>query len=70
MTAKDFEEECQRNVLGWLWDETFNQTYTETISLSIQEMRNICNDLRRKDGYEMMVPMQYTEQNEQKYKLK
>lgn len=48
MTSKQFEEECCM-IGGWLWDDTWSESYNAEVTLTIAEMRFIANMLRVKD---------------------
>ncbi len=50
ITSAEFEQECQSRILGHLWEDSFNETYSEPITLTIFEMRQIANLLRASEG--------------------
>lgn len=46
MTAKDFKEECNSKLTSDIFDKDWNPDYQESISLTIQEMRDIYRALK------------------------
>jgi len=50
MTSKDFIEECEKRIIGQLFDATFNRSYQEQITLTIAEMRFIAHLLQAHEG--------------------
>lgn len=52
MNAKQFQEECNSKITGWLWDDSFATDYQHSITLTIKEMRFIENVLRNAEGKE------------------
>jgi hypothetical protein len=46
LSVKEFESACSAALLGNLWEDNFNSSHTERISLSVSEMRYLANMLR------------------------
>lgn len=46
LSVEAFESACSGALLGNLWEDNFNPSYTEQISLSVSEMRYVANLLR------------------------
>jgi len=65
MKTQDFEQACAEQVGGRLVDSSFNKDYTHPISLSIQEMREISNALRKEEGLEPLVVLGFEEYEEE-----
>ena len=62
MTSKAFELACSNAISGWLWDETFSPSYSESVSLSVDEMRYIANLMRRKERIAREHPQPWNEE--------
>jgi hypothetical protein len=46
LSVEAFESACSAALIGNLWEDNFNPSYTEHISLSVSEMRYLANMLR------------------------
>ncbi len=64
MSSRDFEAECSQKLFGSIWDNTWNEDYQESITLSIREMREIANRLRSVDQRAQQVPLAHSEKAE------
>lgn len=69
MKPKDFEDACEYALGDWLWDESLSRNHTVKVSLSVYEMRLIANILRANYAKKVVIPMENTELNREKYAL-
>ena len=49
-------EACERQIGGRLMDDSFNTGYQESVTLTISEMRGLCNKLRHIEGKRLVLP--------------